>query len=105
MVFLAGGCEQVNDVQRAPLQLDMAPFLSDSGRKEADLEGGCIYDLLSVLVHSGTAAGGHYYCYVRDLIPRNGGGKSGGCVQKEGLGVGEWGAWYHFNDAYVTRVE
>ena len=41
------------------------------------------YDLYSVMVHSGSAFGGHYYAYVKDLAE---------------------GRWYKFNDAMVTEA-
>jgi len=41
---------------------------------------GPIYELLSVVVHSGSMGGGHYYAYIKDLNE---------------------GGWYQFNDASV----
>ena len=39
--------------------------------------------LFAVLIHSGSAIGGHYYCYCKD----------GG------------GSWYEFNDASISEIE
>eukprot|EP00960_Hanusia_phi_P027412 746827-Hanusia_phi.AAC.1 len=41
------------------------------------------YDLYSVMVHSGSAFGGHYYAYVKDVAE---------------------GRWYKFNDSVVTEA-
>lgn len=41
------------------------------------------YELYSVLVHSGSATGGHYYAYIKSF---------------------EKNKWYEFNDSYVTEV-
>lgn len=42
-----------------------------------------MYELYSVLVHSGSAMGGHYYAYIKSL---------------------DDGKWYNFNDANVTTL-
>ena len=43
-----------------------------------------IYELYSVIIHSGSAHGGHYHCYIKDLFR-----------DKE---------WYDFNDQNVTQI-
>jgi ubiquitin carboxyl-terminal hydrolase 47 len=42
-----------------------------------------VYELYSVLVHSGGAMGGHYYCYIKSF---------------------EDGKWYNFNDSSVSEM-
>ncbi|CAI5742933.1 unnamed protein product [Hyaloperonospora brassicae] len=42
-----------------------------------------VYELYSVLIHSGSALGGHYYAYIKSL---------------------ESGMWYNFNDANVSEI-
>jgi ubiquitin carboxyl-terminal hydrolase 7 len=62
---------KVNDRFEFPIELDLSTFLhrpaaqfpSLSLKAETDLE--CQYLLHSVLVHSGSATGGHYYVFVR----------------------------------------
>jgi ubiquitin carboxyl-terminal hydrolase 7 len=49
---------QLNDRFEFPIELDLTPFVRAS-------EKSCVYDLFGVLVHSGGAAGGHYYAYLR----------------------------------------
>ena len=43
--------------------------------------GPYVYELFSVLVHSGGAAGGHYYAYIKDIASDT---------------------WFTFNDATVS---
>ncbi|OWZ19499.1 hypothetical protein PHMEG_0006257 [Phytophthora megakarya] len=42
-----------------------------------------VYELYSVLIHSGSALGGHYYAYIKSL---------------------ETGKWYNFNDSNVSEI-
>jgi len=42
-----------------------------------------VYELYAVLVHSGSAMGGHYYAYIKS---------------------NEDGKWYNFNDSSVTEI-
>ena len=47
-------------------------------------QGDYVYELYSVLVHSGGAYGGHYYAYIKSI---------------------EDGKWYNFNDTSVSEIE
>jgi ubiquitin carboxyl-terminal hydrolase 47 len=47
-------------------------------------QGPWVYELYSVLIHSGSALGGHYYAYIRSLTD---------------------GQWYNFNDSSVSRID
>jgi ubiquitin carboxyl-terminal hydrolase 47 len=42
-----------------------------------------VYELYSIMIHSGSASGGHYYAYIKDFAK---------------------GEWFCFNDQSVTRV-
>ncbi|KAL7687268.1 putative Ubiquitin domain, papain-like cysteine peptidase superfamily [Plasmopara halstedii] len=42
-----------------------------------------VYELYSILIHSGSALGGHYYAYIKSL---------------------ETGKWYNFNDSSVSEI-
>uniref|UniRef100_K3WU38 Ubiquitin carboxyl-terminal hydrolase n=1 Tax=Globisporangium ultimum (strain ATCC 200006 / CBS 805.95 / DAOM BR144) TaxID=431595 RepID=K3WU38_GLOUD len=42
-----------------------------------------VYELYSVLIHSGSALGGHYYAYIKSL---------------------ETGKWFNFNDSHVSEI-
>lgn len=46
-------------------------------------KGPYVYELFSIMVHSGSANGGHYYAYIKSFKD---------------------GHWYCFNDAQVTRI-
>ncbi|KAE8554713.1 hypothetical protein EYB25_003254 [Talaromyces marneffei] len=79
---------KINDEFQFPERIDMTPYkveyLSDSNMKlEEDM-----FELVGVLVHSGTAESGHYYSYIRER-PTAGTKKS----------------WVEFNDADVTSFD
>ncbi|XP_061422799.1 ubiquitin carboxyl-terminal hydrolase 47 isoform X2 [Lethenteron reissneri] len=46
-------------------------------------QGPWVYELFSIMVHSGSAAGGHYYAYIKSFSD---------------------GQWYSFNDQHVNRI-
>ncbi len=46
-------------------------------------DGPLVYELYSVLIHSGTSNAGHYFSYIKSF---------------------ENGRWYHFNDERVTEI-
>jgi ubiquitin carboxyl-terminal hydrolase 47 len=43
-----------------------------------------VYELFSIMIHSGSAAGGHYYAYIKSFTD---------------------GQWYSFNDQQVSKVK
>jgi ubiquitin carboxyl-terminal hydrolase 47 len=58
----------------------------DETNKEIELiikDGPYVYELYSILIHSGTATGGHYYAYIKSF---------------------ENAKWYKFNDSSVTQI-
>ncbi|KAL7626866.1 hypothetical protein AAE478_003640 [Parahypoxylon ruwenzoriense] len=76
---------KINDYFPFPTELDMQPYtighLSDpSGNTEPDM-----FELVGVLVHSGTAESGHYYSYIRERPTAN-----------------AIPSWVEFNDESVT---
>jgi len=48
------------------------------------LNGEWVYELYAVLIHSGSALGGHYYAYIKNMASQK---------------------WFNFNDSSVTEVE
>ena len=46
-------------------------------------QGEYVYQLFSILIHSGSAMGGHYYAYIKSF---------------------EDGHWYNFNDSSVNKI-
>ncbi|TMW55427.1 hypothetical protein Poli38472_010309 [Pythium oligandrum] len=75
---------KINDYLEFPTELDMYPYTSDafaaaSGEATDNIESHTrMYDLVGVVVHSGTADMGHYYSFIRDRNTE--------------------GAWFEFND-------
>ncbi|KAL1955095.1 hypothetical protein VTO42DRAFT_9029 [Malbranchea cinnamomea] len=79
---------KINDEFRFPERIDMTPYtvehLSDpSAPIEPDM-----FELVGVLVHSGTAESGHYYSYV-----------------KERPSADSTSTWVEFNDSDVSRFD
>ena len=72
---------KLHDDVSFPHQLDVSEFL-DAAQAEAPADGH-VYELYSVCIHTGSALGGHYYAYIKDL------------------GTGEW---LQFNDAKVSKL-
>jgi ubiquitin carboxyl-terminal hydrolase 47 len=52
--------------------------------KEYITQGEYVYELYSILIHSGSAMGGHYYAYIKSF---------------------EDGKWYNFNDSSVEEIK
>ena len=47
-------------------------------------DGEYVYELFSIMIHSGSAMGGHYYAYIK-------------CFEDS--------KWYNFNDSVVKEIE
>ena len=86
---------KVNDRFEFPTHLNMKPYtkegidesegvpVSEEDRRPDDYYE---YDLVGVLIHSGTAHSGHYYSYIRERVPSHG-------TEPQ---------WFEFNDRDVT---
>ncbi|GBM25505.1 Ubiquitin carboxyl-terminal hydrolase 47 [Araneus ventricosus] len=57
--------------------------INEKNLKKSMEKGPYVYELFSIMVHSGSANGGHYYAYIKSFKD---------------------GEWYCFNDAQVTRI-
>ncbi|KAI9234743.1 MAG: hypothetical protein BYD32DRAFT_438947 [Podila humilis] len=101
---------KINDRFEFPTRLDMEPYTLDYlTRKEQAQEGGVSspsthlpehsaafqYNLVGVLVHTGTADSGHYYSYIKDRSLE-------GTTSDQGA---ENTLWYHFNDSKVEEFD
>ncbi|KAL2848825.1 hypothetical protein BJY01DRAFT_211397 [Aspergillus pseudoustus] len=79
---------KINDEFQFPERINMTPFtveyLSDSNENTQE----DVFELVGVLVHSGTAESGHYYSYIRERPTASGSG-----------------TWVEFNDADVSRFD
>eukprot|EP00742_Colponemidia_sp_Colp-10_P003548 GILJ01003779.1.p1 GENE.GILJ01003779.1~~GILJ01003779.1.p1 ORF type:complete len:1161 (+),score=247.88 GILJ01003779.1:139-3621(+) len=72
------GSNGSNGVERPYKKIDV------EAEKEKVLEAGpYAYELFSILIHSGSALGGHYYAYIKSF---------------------ENGRWYNFNDSSVSEI-
>ena len=49
-----------------PLELDLIAYMEDSFKQQIDCDY-TKYELYSVIIHSGSAYGGHYHTYIKDL--------------------------------------
>ncbi|XP_013394518.1 ubiquitin carboxyl-terminal hydrolase 47 isoform X3 [Lingula anatina] len=56
---------------------------NDRNARDLTNDGPYVYELFSIMIHSGSAAGGHYYAYIKNLKD---------------------GRWYSFNDQHVTTI-
>jgi len=56
---------------------------NEKNRRHGLSKGPYLYDLFSIMIHSGSASGGHYYAYIKDFAN---------------------GEWFCFNDTSVTRI-
>ncbi|KAK4190072.1 ubiquitin carboxyl-terminal hydrolase 34 [Podospora australis] len=78
---------KINDYFSFPEKIDMRPYtidhLSDSSPDQAE----DVFELVGVLVHSGTAESGHYYSFVRERPSSNDGNQT----------------WVEFNDDNVIN--
>ena len=76
---------KINEHFSFPERIDMAPYtvehLSGSAQEAED-----VFELVGVLVHTGTAEAGHYYSYIRE--------RAGGVATKK---------WVEFNDDVVSN--
>ncbi|KAF9113716.1 hypothetical protein BGX27_000930 [Mortierella sp. AM989] len=108
---------KINDRFEFPTRLDMEPYTLDYlTRKEQAQEAAAVsptthlaggqensatfqYNLVGVLVHTGTADSGHYYSYIKD---RNIASMSGSPSQ---FTNGDNSHWYLFNDSKVEEFD
>jgi len=77
---LAEALEKIREMEtRESLTVDSANQILEF-LKQGDL----VYELYAVLVHSGSAMGGHYYAFIKSF---------------------EDGLWYKFNDSDVSKMD
>jgi ubiquitin C-terminal hydrolase len=74
---------KLNNKVTFPERIDIKPYLDESTcLNNQDLK--TEYELFSIMIHSGSSSGGHYYAYVKDFLTEQ---------------------WYNFNDERVTRLD
>lgn len=88
---------KINDHFQFPLEVNMEPYtleyITDRENGKVDVaeksSQPVMYDLVGVLVHSGTADSGHYYSFIKE--------RSQGRSEKQ--------QWLHFNDSLVETFD
>ncbi|KFA72723.1 hypothetical protein S40288_07612 [Stachybotrys chartarum IBT 40288] len=76
---------KINDYFSFPAKIDMRPYTIEHLSDDRKDDGEDIFELVGILVHSGTAESGHYYSYIRERQAGRGGQ-----------------SWVEFNDETVT---
>ncbi len=86
---MTGMRSKINDRFEFPETIDMSPYHIDYLKDSKQPAAPDMFELVGILVHSGTAESGHYYSYVRERpAPRS-----------------HPAVWVEFNDADVTRFD
>ena len=49
-----------------PFEIDLKEYMEDTFRSKIS-DDSSTYELFSIIIHSGSAYGGHYHCYIRDF--------------------------------------
>jgi hypothetical protein len=129
---------KLNDVLRFGETLDVGEFLgAGSGDGDGDGGGGgdgaageggggdragTRYELFAILIHSGSAGGGHYYSYIKDVLPaappaaaaapsqQCGGGAAASASASASASAaagsdGVASGWSSYNDAHVRQLD
>lgn len=102
---------KINDRFEFPSRLDMEPYTIDYLTRKEQAQDGAVsspttaqmpeqdksaafqYNLVGVLVHTGTADSGHYYSYIKDRTSSSSGSPDDNT------------RWYHFNDSRVDEFD
>ena len=84
---MTGMRSKINDTFEFPHQIDMTPYHVDYQKDTSPPRLPDMFELVGVLVHSGTAESGHYYSYIRER-PSS---------------AEEAYTWVEFNDVDVTK--
>ncbi|KAK6341253.1 Ubiquitin carboxyl-terminal hydrolase 34 [Orbilia brochopaga] len=82
---------KINDAFEFPTRIDLHPYSMDAANQsQDDAPKTDEFELVGVLVHSGTAETGHYYSYIKD---------------REGKFSDGMPLWFEFNDSEVTTFD
>ena len=86
---MTGMRSKINDAFEFPEQIDMAPYHVDYLKDGGESALTDVFNLVGVLVHSGTAESGHYYSYIQERPSGSASGKT----------------WVEFNDIDVVPFD
>ena len=86
---MTGMRSKINDIFEFPEQIDMAPYHVDYLKDPGESASTDLFNLVGVLVHSGTAESGHYYSYIQERPSSSTSGKT----------------WVEFNDIDVVPFD
>ncbi|KAH7631693.1 hypothetical protein B0T09DRAFT_107862 [Sordaria sp. MPI-SDFR-AT-0083] len=79
---------KINDFFSFPDKIDMHPYTMEHLKNPDEDQQEDVFELVGVLVHSGTAESGHYYSYIRERPSRS-----------------EQPVWVEYNDDSVTNFD
>ncbi|KAK3391910.1 hypothetical protein B0T20DRAFT_488983 [Sordaria brevicollis] len=79
---------KINDYFEFPDKIDMRPYTMEHLKNPDEDQQEDVFELVGVLVHSGTAESGHYYSYIRERPSRS-----------------EQPVWVEYNDDTVTSFD
>lgn len=86
---MTGMRSKINDRFEFPEMIDMSPYHIDYLKDREQPAPPDMFELVGILVHSGTAESGHYYSYIRERpVPRS-----------------QQATWVEFNDIDVNRFD
>ena len=80
---------KIHDYFSFPQEIDMAPYTYEALSNTTQNVPSDLFDLVGVLVHSGSAEAGHYYSYIRDHREYR----------------ADRSSWFEFNDTEVTDFD
>lgn len=86
---MTGMRSKINDRFEFPEKIDMSPYHIDYLKDPDQPAPPDVFELVGILVHSGTAESGHYYSYIRERpVP-----------------LSQQSTWVEFNDTDVNRFD